>query len=108
MKKGEIWVIDAGNYHGHEQAGVRPAVIVSEVIGHIVMVVPCTSSMNALRFPHIVQLFPSTSNNLPFNSVAMIFQLRAIDIKRLKKKIGVLSASEIRLINSEIKKMLKV
>ena len=82
MKKGEIWVINSENSDGHEQSGVRPAVVVSDVIGHIVMVIPFTSSITALRFAHTIQFSPSTSNNLSSTSIAMVFQLRPIDVKR--------------------------
>ena len=108
MKKGEIWVIDSGNSNGHEQSGIRPAVVMSEPVGRIVMVVPFTSNTNALRFAHTIQFSPSPSNNLTSNSIAMVYQLRGIDVKRLERKIGVLTADEIKSINSEIKRMLKV
>ncbi len=108
MKKGEIWVIDSGNSSGHEQSGIRPAVVFSGVVAGLVMVVPLTSNSRALRFAHTVQLSPTTSNGLTASSSALIFQLRAIDVKRLEKKMGSLTADELKLVNKEIKKMLSV
>ncbi len=108
MKKGEIWVIDSGDSGGHEQSGIRPAIVFSEVTARIVMVVPLTSNSRALRFAHTVQIPPTASNGLSSPSVAMAFQLRGVDVKRLERKVGVLAAGEVKLLNREIKKMLKV
>ena len=108
MKKGDIWVIDAGNFDGHEQSGIRPAVIVTNVTGPTVVVIPCTTNVKALKFQHTIELFPTKENNLTVNSIAMVFQIRAIDIKRLKNKVGKLSTNELKLINKVIKKMFEI
>ena len=70
--------------------------------------VPLTSNSRALRFAHTVQIPPTASNGLSSPSVAMAFQLRGVDVKRLERKVGVLAAGEVKLLNREIKKMLKV
>lgn len=44
MKKGEIWLVNPGSPGGHEQSGMRPAVIFSDVVARLVMVVPLTSN----------------------------------------------------------------
>ena len=108
MKKGGIWVIDSGDSSGHEQSGIRPAIVFSGVVAGLVMVVPLTSNSRALRFAHTVQLSPNASNGLTAPSIALVFQLRAIDVKRLEKKIGSLTVGELKLINREIKKMLRI
>ncbi len=108
MKKGEIWIINSGDSNGHEQSGIRPAVVVSGVVANVVVVVPFTSNVKALRFAHTIQFQPTVSNNLSSISIAMIFQLRAIDAKRLEKRIGFLSANEIKSVGQEIRKMLKL
>lgn len=108
MRKGEIWIINSEDSSGHEQSGIRPAVVVSDVVAHIIIVVPFTSNARALRFAHTVQFSPTDLNNLSSNSIAMIFQLRAIDVKRLERKIGFLSANEIKSVGLEIKKMLRL
>lgn len=108
MKSGEIWVINSGDSNGHEQSGIRPAVVVSAVVARIVMVVPITSNSKALRFAHTIQLSPNTSNNLSESSIAMVFQLRAIDVKRLEKKIGILTVGELKMIKREVRNMLQL
>lgn len=93
---------------GHEQSGMRPAVVFSEVVANVVMVVPLTSNTRVLRFAHTVEISPNSSNSLAVSSIAMVFQLRALDVRKLEKKVGTLTAVEIKLLNREIKKMLKV
>lgn len=100
--------MNLGDSGGHEQSGMRPAVVFSEVVANVVMVVPLTSNTRVLRFAHTVEISPNSSNNLAIPSIAMVFQLRALDLKKLEKKIGTLTVAKIKLLNREIKKMLKV
>lgn len=108
MKRGEIWIVDAGNSDGHEQFGVRPAVVISDIVGSTVVVIPCTTNPKALKYPFTTGLRSSKTNNLDVDSIALVFQIRAIDIKRLKNKIGVLAKSDLKLLNQQIKKLLKM
>ena len=108
MKKGEIWIIDIESASGHEQEGLRPAVVVADVVGPVVSVIPCTSNLESLRFPFTLQINPTNQNGLDRLSVAIIFQLRAIDRKKFKKKIGFLENKESNNIDLLIKKMLKI
>jgi mRNA interferase MazF len=48
-RRGEVWLVDFGNPIGREQAGRRPAVVVSadrlnESLAGVVIVVPCTTT----------------------------------------------------------------
>ena len=108
MKKGEIWRLDMGVTDGHEQAGIRPAVIIADVVGTVVTIIPCTSNLDALRFPFTVRINPDSKNGLNMDSIAITFQLRAIDKKRLKNKIGILESKELKEIDSILKKILKL
>ncbi len=108
MKKGEIWIVDIGSTGGHEQQGVRPAVIIADVVGSVATIIPCTSNLDSLRFPFTAQLEPSLKNGLDFSSVAVVFQLRAIDKKKLKTKIGFLEKREVKEIDAMMKKMLNL
>ena len=106
MQKGEIWVVNMGSTDGHEQEGIRPAVIIADVVGSIVTIVPCTSNLESLRFPFTLAIESSTTNKLDKISVAVVFQLRAIDKIKLKNKIGILSKKDIKSIDILMKKML--
>ena len=106
MKKGEIISVEFPVTGGHEQTGMRPAIILSEVEANIAIIIPFTSNLNALRYPHTIEVSPSKSNGLKTDSVALVFQLRAIDDRRIKDKIGTLENEKINKIDKMIKEML--
>lgn len=103
MKPGDIWMVDLPNSGGHEQSGSRPAVVIARVAKSIVTIIPVTSNKLALRFPYTHVLLPDKANGLTVESVALIFHLRAIDFKFLKKKIGKLDKESL----DEIRKLAK-
>lgn len=106
MKKGEIWLIELPHTNGHEQMGLRPIVIIKETVADIVIVVPFTSNLQALRFPHTLEIKPSKENGLTDMSVALIFQIRAIDKKRLVRKLGELPEKMVERINLMLQRLL--
>ncbi len=107
MKKGEIWLVEFPLSNGHEQTGERPVIVLADTTANISIIVPFTSNVQALRFPYTVEIKPTRTNGLVAASVALIFQLRAIDKKRFKKKIGVLEESTLTVINNLIKKLMQ-
>ncbi len=52
MKKGEIWLVEFPSTDGHEQTGNRPVIILADPKSNISIVIPFTSNLQALRFPH--------------------------------------------------------
>ena len=107
MDKGEIWVVEFPKLDGHEQAGTRPAVVLAEVFG-IAVIVPLTTNLAALRFEHTISIKSAKTNGLSAESVALIFQVRAIDKKRLSRKIGNLEESYVKKIDEQLRKLLKL
>jgi mRNA-degrading endonuclease toxin of MazEF toxin-antitoxin module len=105
MKKfhrGTVVLVDLGTVpYGHEQAGLRPSVLLS-VQNNIALVVPLTSNTAALRFSATFPISPDKTNGLTETSVALAFQLRAIDTQRVVKRIGVLNIKDIRSLNKII------
>jgi mRNA interferase MazF len=73
----------------------------------MLMIVPVTSSLGALRFPFSVRIEPSALNGLTLPTVAMVFQMRAIDRQRIIRKIGELEPEYLVQIDGEIWRMLK-
>ncbi|MHC5673697.1 type II toxin-antitoxin system PemK/MazF family toxin [Nostoc sp.] len=92
-----------------EEKGNRPAIAVQTDIATspMLMIIPVTSSLGALRFPFVVRIEPSEHNGLTLPSVAMIFQMRAIDPKRVIQKIGELEPLYLTQVDAEIWRMLK-
>ena len=56
----------------------------------------------------LIKVKPSDKNCLTKDSVALIFQIRAIDNKRLIHKIGNLEDSYLKEINQRLKELLKI
>ena len=108
MKKGEIWLVELPFANGHEQAGTRPALILAETDANIAIVIPLTSNLQALRFLNAIEVKPTAENGLPEISIALVFQVRAIDKKRLKHKIGELENSVLKEIDSSLIKILRL
>ena len=107
MKPGDIYWVEIPGTNGHEQAGRRPAIIFqgSQLTSRLttVQIIPLTSRLNARRFPATLVLEPDAVNHLPAKSVALIFQLRAIDRRRLQSKLGRLKARQL----TQIKKLVR-
>jgi mRNA interferase MazF len=108
MKKGEIWLVELPTTISKEQAGNRPAVVIAEVDAGMAIVVPLTSNLQALKFKNTLSLVPSSMNGLKQASVILIFQIRAIDGKRLIKKEGNLETNTMQEVQTMIKSMLKL
>lgn len=106
MKKGEVWIVEVPGVDGHEQRGMRPAIFIADTKTNIAIIVPCTSNLQALRFPFTLVIEPSPTNGLDTTSVVLILQLRAIDKKRLMKKIGRLDSETLKKINLSVKRLL--
>lgn len=90
MTFGDIYLVEIPASGGHEQQGARPAIIVqaAENIDKIptVLIVPFTTQIKAANFPFTFVVEPDSINNLTSTSIALVFQLRAIDKKRIKVK----------------------
>lgn len=106
MKKGEIWIVELPPLGGHEQVGTRPAIVLSDTKSSVVVVIPCTSNIQALRFPFTILISPSKANSLEVDSVALVLHIRAIDRRRLKRKIGTVGKAVLADINKTLKQLL--
>jgi mRNA interferase MazF len=89
-RRGEIWLVDFGEPIGREQAGRRPAVVVSadrlnESLAGVVIVVPCTTTHRGL--PSHVELDPQTSG-LDAVSYAKCEDVKSVSDQRLVVRLG--------------------
>ena len=108
MKKGEIFLVEVPSSNGHEQTGMRPVIILTDTEANIAIIIPFTSNLQALRFPHTLEVKASQKNGLSIDSIALLFQIRAIDKKRLKNKIGDLEENYLKESDQILKKLLKI
>lgn len=109
MARGDIFWVRLPSSDQREEKGKRPAIAVQtdNAPSPMLMVVPVTSALAAMRFSFTVRIEPSARNGLTLPSVAMVFQLRAIDRKRIIRKIGELESEYLDQVDAEIWKMLK-
>jgi mRNA interferase MazF len=109
MARGDVLLVGLPDSDKREEKGNRPAIAVQTdvAVSPMLMIVPVTSSLGALRFPFTVRIEPSVLNGLMLLSVAMVFQMRAIDRKRIIRKIGELEPEYLVQIDGEIWRMLK-
>ena len=110
MTVGEIHWIELPPGTGHEQSGVRPAVIVQDHayagLLPVVLVVPMTTATATLRFLGTVLIQSGPENGLHQPSVALVFQMRAVDRRRIGGRIGTVSADVVAEIFAALDKLL--
>ena len=99
---GDVVLTDLGIGTGHEQAGTRPAVFLSEE-GGVSIVIPFSTNSARLKYRGAVSVEPNLPNGLAKISVALVFQLRAVDSRRLLHRIGTLSPKDRRALNKVIR-----
>lgn len=112
MEIGDIYTVEMPVSDGHEQAGIRPAIIMqaSQYENQLptALIVPLTSKLTARSFPGTFLIRPDEDNGLTMVSVALVFQLRAIDKRRLGRRIGRLSALHLAQLYQQLKALLQV
>ncbi|CCY04674.1 putative uncharacterized protein [Faecalibacterium sp. CAG:1138] len=103
VKRGEIYYADLSPVVGSEQGGVRPILVVQNDIGNkyspTVIVAAVTSQLHKTRLPTHIALPAAETSGLPKNSVILLEQIRTIDKRRLKEKIGELPSSVMDKVN---------
>lgn len=91
--RGEIYSACLDPVVGSEQGGSRPVVVVQNDVGNrfspTVIVLAVTSQLHKARLPTHVQV-SAQGRGLAKDSVVLAEQVRTIDKKRLKERIGLL------------------
>ena len=109
MNVGDIHWVDLPDANGREQHGRRPAVVVQDAnYGGdlpVVLMVPLTPARTTTRFAGTTLIRPTPENGLLHPSVALVFQLRAIDRRRLQERIGTVSTQVLNAIFEELEKL---
>lgn len=111
MKRGEVWRVRLPLRSGHAQTGDRPAVIVQDEKHSLslptVVVVPFTGQTRAAaRFPATVLVQPDGANGLTVASVALVFQLVALDKRDFLKHLGLLDGTALEIILQQLDRLI--
>ena len=69
------------------------------------MVIPLSTAMRALRFAGTSTIAASSESGLRQDSVALVFQFRAIDRSRVNEKLGTISDAEVETVFDELRKL---
>lgn len=107
MVRGDVYDARLSPTEGSEQAGTRPVIIVSRNVindnSPVVVIVPLTDASNVKRpYPNNVHV-AAEEGGLRMDSVALAGQVRAIDVSRLLRHRGTLSADTMRAIDHALR-----
>ncbi len=108
MEKGEIWLVNLPIKGGKEQFGFRPSIILADTKTDLALVIPLTSNLQALRFPYTLLIKKSKFNGLELDSVALLFQITAVDRTYFRNKIGGLEEISIKRLDDILIRLLKI
>lgn len=91
IRRGDIYYADLSPVVGSEQGGVRPVLIVQNDTGNrhspTVIAAAITSQMGKAKLPTHIEL-KAQSYGLPKESVVLLEQIRTLDKKRLRQRMG--------------------
>ncbi len=110
MRRGEVWRVRLPFAPGHRQAGERPAVVIQEDSFNAslptVLLVPFTGNQAASRFAGTLVVQPDGQNGLTSPSVALVFQLSALDRRDCLRRLGVLDPSMLQQVFTLLDKLM--
>lgn len=105
VKRGEIYYADLSPVVGSEQGGVRPVLIVQNDIGNkhspTVIAAAITSQKEKNKLPTHIELNAS-SCGLAKDSVVLLEQVRTLDKRRLKERMGELDSDAMTQVNNAL------
>ncbi|MBQ7036488.1 MAG: type II toxin-antitoxin system PemK/MazF family toxin [Clostridia bacterium] len=105
VKRGDIYYADLSPVIGSEQGGVRPVLVVQNDVGNryspTVIAAAITSQINKAKLPTHIEI-DARDYGLSRDSVVLLEQVRTIDKKRLKEKIGHLDDTMMHKVNDAL------
>ncbi len=105
IKRGDIYYADLSPVVGSEQGGLRPVLIIQNDVGNryspTVIAAAITSRLSKTRLPTHIDVFADRVG-LVKDSVILLEQVRTLDKRRLKEKMGHLDESIMAEVNHAI------
>lgn len=105
VKRGDIFYADLSPVVGSEQGGIRPVIIIQNDVGNkyspTVIVAAITSQINKAKLPTHVEI-SSEAYGLNKDSVVLLEQVRTLDKRRLKEKIGHMTDEDMILVDEAL------
>jgi mRNA interferase MazF len=105
VKRGDIFYADLSPVIGSEQGGTRPVLVVQNDVGNkfspTVIVAAITSQINKAKLPTHIEINAHEVGLLK-DSVILLEQVRTIDKKRLREKIGRLDDEQLAAVDEAL------
>jgi len=105
VKRGDIFYADLSPVVGSEQGGVRPVLVVQNDVGNkfspTVIISAITSQINKAKLPTHIEI-TADEYGLAKDSVILLEQIRTIDKRRLKEKIGRLDEEVLQMVDDAL------
>ncbi|MBE6654140.1 MAG: type II toxin-antitoxin system PemK/MazF family toxin [Ruminococcaceae bacterium] len=105
VKRGDIFYADLSPVVGSEQGGLRPVLIVQNDVGNkyspTVIAAAITSKLDKAKLPTHIDIF-AEEFGLSKNSVVLLEQIRTLDKRRLREKMGHLDEVLMQKVNDAI------
>lgn len=105
IRRGDIFYADLSPVVGSEQGGLRPVLIIQNDVGNryspTVIAAAITSRMGKTRLPTHIDVH-ADKMGLAKDSVILLEQIRTLDKRRLKEKMGHLDNTVMSRVNSAI------
>lgn len=99
LLRGQIYMADLNPVRGHEQAGVRPVLILSGSLSNassnMAIILPMTGARQRLKFPYAMRLRSVTMRR---PSWVLPRQIRAVSDERMREYVGRVSNAELKSI----------
>ena len=105
VRRGEIYYADLSPVVGSEQGGMRPVLIVQNDVGNryspTVIAAAITSQQNKARLPTHIEIEARTYG-LSKNSIVLLEQVRTLDKRRLRGRMGCLDEKAMQRVDGAI------
>ena len=105
IKRGDIYYADLSPVVGSEQGGLRPVLIVQNDVGNkyspTVIAAAITSRMGKTRLPTHIDIYAERAG-LARDSVILLEQIRTLDKRRLRERMGHLDDEMMNRVNNAI------
>ncbi len=105
VKRGDIYYADLSPVVGSEQGGLRPVLIIQNDVGNryspTVIAAAITSRMGKTKMPTHIDVYADKAG-LARDSVILLEQVRTLDKRRLREKMGHLDDTVMTEVNTAI------
>lgn len=109
-RRGEVWLVDLNPTRGHEQAGVRPALVLSANLFNqgpagLVVVLPITSTER--QVPLHVAIDPP-EGGVRQRSFVKCEDIRSIAVERMRERWGSVSPGSMNVVEDRLRILLEI